>query len=94
MPDTMATLEFDDSGKLNGSGGCNEFSAKYEIQGSNLVITDIVSTLVASCMDDRVASQEMQFYNALAGTSGYEISGDKLTIFYDNGQNQLNFTKQ
>ena len=40
------TLEFDGEGQADGSGGCNSYSAQYEIQGETLPLGPVTSTLM------------------------------------------------
>ncbi len=90
---STVTLEFNADGQVTGSGGCNSYGGKYEIQGSTIKITEVVSTLMA-CADEAVNKQEAQYFKALESASGFEVSADKLTILYDNGQSKLIFVKQ
>ena len=87
------TLEFNDDSQLGGSGGCNSYGAQYTLEGQTLTVKEVVSTLMA-CADDLVMQQETQYFTALQNISSFEISGDALTIYYDNGQSQMNFVKQ
>jgi heat shock protein HslJ len=87
------TLEFAENGQLGGNGGCNSYGGMYEVQGSKLKILEIISTLMA-CANDQVMQQESQYFSALQSATGFEISGDKLTIYDEDGRNQLNFVKQ
>lgn len=87
------TLEFNADGQLSGNGGCNGYGGKYEIQGSSIKISEVVSTLMA-CADDAVTQQESQYFKALQSASGFEVTGDTLTILYDNEQSKLIFGKQ
>ena len=89
IPDSNITLEILNNGQIGGSGGCNSYSASYEIQGNTLAVKDLVSTLMA-CMENNVSEQETQFFDALKSASKFEISGDRL-IIYDDGKSQLNF---
>ena len=93
IQNSAITLEFAENNQVGGSGGCNSYGAKVEVQGKTLTISEIVSTLMA-CVDDQVMEQETQYFTALQGVSNYEISGDNMTIFYEDGQSQLNFVKQ
>jgi heat shock protein HslJ len=87
------TLELNEDNQLGGSGGCNSYGAQYSLEGQTLTVKEVVSTLMA-CADDLVMQQETQYFTALQNISSFEISGDTLTIYYDNGQSQLNFVKQ
>jgi heat shock protein HslJ len=84
-------LNFESEGQVSGNGGCNSFAGSYEVQGSQLVFTDIVSTLVA-CADEALTAQEQQYVGALQTAGEFEVTGDQLTINYDNNQGVLNFT--
>lgn len=89
--ETPLTLNFESEGLVSGNGGCNSFAGSYEVQGSQLVFTDIVSTLVA-CADESLTAQEQQYVGALQTAGEFELTGDQLTINYDNNQGVLNFT--
>jgi heat shock protein HslJ len=86
------TLEFEEEGQVGGSGGCNSYGAKYEMQGNTLTVQEITSTLMA-CKDEQVMEQEQQYFQALQSAASFEITGDALTIWYKDGQGRLNFVK-
>ena len=86
------TLDFEAEGQVGGSGGCNSYGGKYETQDNNLTIRDIVSTLMA-CADEQVTQQEQRYFDALKTATRFEITEDKLTIWYGDGQNRLNFVQ-
>ena len=86
------TLEFGEEGQAGGSGGCNSYGAKYEVDGNSLKMQEITSTLMA-CMDEGITEQEQQFFEALQSAGNFEIAGDSLTIWYKDGQGKLNFVK-
>jgi len=86
-------IEFEQNGQVGGSGGCNAYGATYEIQGDTISFKEIISTLMA-CADGQINQQEQQYFKALQAANEYKISGDNLSISYDQGQNVLNFIKQ
>jgi heat shock protein HslJ len=86
------TLEFEAEGQAGGSGGCNSYGAKYEMQGNTLTFQEITSTLMA-CTDEQVMEQEQQYFEALKNAASFEITDDTLTIWYNDGQGRLNFVK-
>ena len=55
--DKALTLEFRPGGQVGGSGGCNSFGGKYQVQGNTLSISQIVSTMMA-CVTQGVMEQE------------------------------------
>jgi heat shock protein HslJ len=86
------TLEFDEEGQAGGSGGCNSYGTRYEAQGNTLSIEDVVSTLVA-CANEQVTEQEQQYFEALQAAAEYDITDDRLTIWYADRQGRLNFVQ-
>jgi heat shock protein HslJ len=84
------TIEFKEDGQVGGSGGCNSYGGEYQVKGNMLLLNNISSTLMA-CADERVTQQEQQFFAALGSAGEFELSGDQLRIFYDNGQGVLHF---
>lgn len=87
---STVTLEFDATGQAGGSGGCNSYGTEYQVQNGTLVFGEIVSTLMA-CADENIGEQEQQYYQALETAGEFEVSGDRLTIYYNDGQGVLNF---
>jgi heat shock protein HslJ len=89
---SSVTLSFDQNGQAGGNGGCNSFGGKFVVQGSALSIKEVVSTLRA-CADSRVTDQEATYLEALRTASRFEVTGDRLTIWYKDGQSKLNFVR-
>ena len=85
-----ATLEFGEDGQVGGSGGCNSYGGKYQVEGETVAIREIESTLMA-CADEQITAQEGRFLQALGTASRFHIAENRLNIFYDNDQNILNF---
>ena len=90
LPDATITLNFGADGQAGGNGGCNSYGGAYHLQDGTLTFGQLTSTLRA-CLDDKITQQETRYLQAL-GTSGqYSVAGDRLIIWYDNRQGQLNF---
>lgn len=93
LAETEVTLQFGSGGQAGGFGSCNNYGAQYEITtGKVLSISEIEATLIA-CTAAGVMNQEGDYFAALRAANSFEISGDRLTIRYDNGQKVLNFVK-
>jgi heat shock protein HslJ len=78
-PDGEAVLQFGTAGKLNGSTGCNQFSATYQANGSQLTIRMGPMTLKA-CTGSALQAQESALLHLLPEVRHYAISGGVLTL--------------
>ena len=61
------------------------------LAGDTLTVQNVVSTLMA-CADAEVNRQEQVYFEALQSAQRFELVGDQLTIWYDDGQ-RLNFVR-
>jgi heat shock protein HslJ len=89
---STVTLEFNTSGQALGSGGCNSYSAHYEVQGNTLSSSEITHTLMA-CQQEGIGQQEERYFRALETASKFELVGEHLTIWYDGNRGILNLVK-
>jgi heat shock protein HslJ len=84
------TLEFGSGGQAGGSGGCNSYSAPYEVQANKLSIGQITSTLI-TCEAGGVDQQEQNYFRTLETAREFEQAEDHLVIWYGDGQDVLFF---
>jgi heat shock protein HslJ len=87
---SIITLAFAAGGQATGSGGCNSYGGGYQVQDSTLSFNQINSTLMA-CANERVTQQERQYFQALQSAGRFELVGNRLRIWYDEGRSALNF---
>ena len=81
-----ATLVLTEDGhRIQGSGGCNQLSGVYELEGNTLRFRNVASTMM-SCPDP-IMMEEQQFVTALSATETYRISGKTLELL--NGKDQV-----
>jgi heat shock protein HslJ len=73
------TMNFDNEGQVSGNGGCNQYSGGYSLDGSNISIGPLRSTMMA-CPDEAVGTQESQFLAALDAAETWSLSGPQLEI--------------
>jgi heat shock protein HslJ len=84
IADSTITVTFNEDGSVGGHGGCNSYGGQYQVDGENLTISDLVSTLMA-CEAEGVTEQETMYLNALGMAETYSIEGNQLTINYSGG---------
>jgi uncharacterized lipoprotein YbaY len=78
---TKPYIEFDrETRRFSGDGGCNRISGGFEIDGSNLTFSGVVSTRRA-CLDREVQQVENDFLRALEQTTRFQIRDDTLRFF-------------
>jgi heat shock protein HslJ len=70
-PNISITLSFSSQSQLNGFGGCNSYSANYQVNGSNLSISGFRSTRT-SCGED-IDNVESLYFASLQGATSYQL---------------------
>lgn len=81
VPDSQASITFNDDGTLAGTSGCNGFGGEYSVDGDEIKFSGLVSTLMAC--EEPLMTQEGTVFKVLDGTASYKIDGDTLTITKD-----------
>lgn len=79
LTDTKPTAVFGTSGALSGSGGCNSYSATYNVSGDEVKIGNTVSTLIA-CVGGGVMEQEQRFFKALESARTFTLEPGALQL--------------
>jgi heat shock protein HslJ len=72
-----ATLQLRDDGTLSGTTGCRAFDGRYEVEGTTVAVTDLV-TDDRACPD--VMAQDEHVLAVLRDGWSYEIAGNRLTL--------------
>ena len=88
LPEPPVDATFAD-GKVSGNGGINQYNGTYEIDGENLSISPLASTMMAG--DPAVMEQETAYLMALQAAASFETDGGKLTINDGSGEAVLEF---
>jgi heat shock protein HslJ len=89
---TVLTALFDAEGSVNGSGGCNNYSGPYSVDGSALLIGPLTYTQLACDTPEGVMQQESAFFTALQTAATYEVVDDQLTVKDDSGATAITAT--
>ncbi|MEW6554092.1 MAG: META domain-containing protein [Actinomycetota bacterium] len=85
------TALFDTGGKVSGSSGVNTFSGQYSVDGIEITIGPLASTMMASS-DPALAEQEAAYLAALQSAARYTIRGGKLELRRDDGALAVSFS--
>lgn len=98
VADRRLTVEFSSEDSLqtiSGSGGCSPYLGNFEVIGNTLSI-DGFSIWPMFCWgpeesENIIMDQQSAFLSALGAAESFQITGDKLEIFYDLNQKVLTF---
>ena len=82
---TTITLEFDDAGRVAGSGGCNRYGGSYTADADTIAFSQVFSTRRA-CLDQAQSEQENNYFAMLNTASSYTLTGNQLIISYEGGE--------
>ncbi|RZL65228.1 MAG: META domain-containing protein [Variovorax sp.] len=81
-------VQFDSSGRVSGSGGCNRVSGSFTRSGSELRIGQLAATRMA-CADPARGATESEFFVALQTTASYRLQGPGRLALLDAGGRTL-----
>lgn len=71
---TQPTITFGPDGVVSGTAGCNQFSGGYGIEGHDITIGPLMSTMMAC--EDALMEQEAAVMRALEGAATWSVSGE------------------
>ncbi len=80
LGDTELHLHFGMEGSLDGSAGCNGFSAPFAISGNQITIGQALTTRKFCQEPQGVMEQETAFLSALPNALRFEQTGDRLEM--------------
>jgi len=88
---TTITAKFSTDGKLTGSGGCNQYSGRYMVQSTLMVVSRVTSTSMA-CWENNAMLQEERYYAALEDAAALRVHDQVMTLYGIDGKPALIFT--
>jgi heat shock protein HslJ len=88
---TTLTAAFGEDGSLDGSAGCNSYSASYMVQGTFLSITPPSATGMLCGEPEGIMEQESAFLAALQSAGSYSLEVGELYIQDGSGATALEF---
>ncbi len=84
--DTRLTMDFGANGGLSGSSGCNTYTTSYQVNGSNITISQPGGTQKLCEEPEGIMEQESEFINAITAASTFRIDGNTLEIRMTDNQ--------
>lgn len=91
---TQIDALFDELGNVSGSGGCNQYTAQYQLDGNRLEISSAASTMMFCAEPEGAMDQELAYLSALESATAYQIDGNMLTMENAEGVRVLSFTAE
>jgi heat shock protein HslJ len=84
LANTQITLIFDTNGNLSGNDGCNQYSGTYKVNGNQITIGPLISTMMACAPD--VMQQESTYMIALQSATSFDQSAQQLILTHPAGR--------
>lgn len=88
---TTVTASFTLNNGLTGSGGCNQYSARYLVKETSIVISGVASTKM-NCPGDGVMEQESRYFSLLEQAAALRVHDRALTLYGTDGKPLLVLT--
>lgn len=88
---TKVTVMFADDGKIGGNAGCNLYGGGYTLNGTNLSVSSLFSTLMYCGEPEGTMEQEARYLGLLESVTGYRIDADQLDLFDEEGRTLLTY---
>ncbi len=77
---TTLTASFGNDGNLSGNSGCNQYNGGYKVNGDEITIGPLASTMMMCSDPAGVMDQEAQYLTALQSAASYQIEGNVLEL--------------
>ena len=78
-------------GQLSGAGGCNPFTATFEIDGDQITIGPAAATRMFCEEPEGVMDQEQQYFEALGRARTFSLTPERLELRDEGGSLQVSF---
>jgi len=91
---TEMDIQFGDDGTVSGKSGCNTYSGSYTVNGNQIQIGPLASTMMACGDPAGIMEQEQQYLAALQTAATYQIEGNVLELRTSDGALAADFNKK
>lgn len=90
--DALVTLNFSSDHHVGGTDGCSVFEGEYELTAWGLEIRNIGIRSI-HCNSGGLIPAEIQYLDLLSQAKGYDIRGNQLILWDEEGQDLLNYSR-
>jgi heat shock protein HslJ len=87
-------IDFGKDGSVTGGAGCNTYSGPYTVNGNQIQIGPLASTMMACGDPPGIMEQEQQYLAALGTAATYQIEGNVLELRTSDGALAADFNKK
>ena len=77
VAESEITAIFGENSILSGNTGCNDYNVKFQVDGRNVMVDDVIQTTKMMCSEELMA-QEQQYLAALQSAATYTIRLDTM----------------
>jgi putative lipoprotein len=85
-PISGTTIDMTIDGEVvSGSSGCNQYNGPVTYGGGEMTLGPNFAATMMAC-EEAIMDQEQAYLSALASVTGYEVSGDELSLTDDSGE--------
>jgi heat shock protein HslJ len=88
---TEVDAVFGGDGQVAGSGGCNRYSGAYTLDGADLTIGTLASTMMTCVAPDGIDEQEAAYLAALGRVATWSFQDDRLQFRAADGALQVEY---
>lgn len=85
LAETEVTAIFSPDGNLTGTAGCNNYTARYQVNDSNIKIGPTATTRMSCPKPEGIMTQENEYLAALESAATYRIDRQQLWLSFENG---------
>jgi heat shock protein HslJ len=88
---TEVDAVFGGDGVVAGSGGCNRYSGLYTVDGADLTVGTLATTMKLCVAPEGIGEQEASYFAALARVATWSVEDDRLRLRARDGALQAEF---
>ncbi len=94
MAGTEMDIQFGKDGTVSGKSGCNTYNGPYTVNGNQITIGPLASTMMACSDPAGIMDQEQQYLTALGTAATYQIENNVLELRTSDGALAADFNKK